>query len=121
MHYTPTGTDTQPTPCCPTMNHGHHVDQDTAGERENGKKKDGAKVRVPDLKNTAGGPWEESVELEDKLTKGCPSGGQRWGEEEEMGMEKDEMHDGSGLSGLTSRILVYGWDYKWDWDLHTLI
>ncbi|KAH9031149.1 hypothetical protein EDB85DRAFT_1384530 [Lactarius pseudohatsudake] len=31
------------------------------------------------------------------------------------------MHDGSGLSGLTSRVLVYGWDYEWDWDLHTSI
>ncbi|KAH9007918.1 hypothetical protein EDB85DRAFT_2165099 [Lactarius pseudohatsudake] len=86
--------------------------------------------------NTAGGPWEAGVELEDKLTEGCPSGGrvhasassacslfvlQRRGEEEEMGTEKDEMHDGSGLSGLMSRVLVYGWDYEWDWDLHTSI
>ncbi|KAH9009296.1 hypothetical protein EDB85DRAFT_2298648 [Lactarius pseudohatsudake] len=116
---------------------GHRVDQDTGGrEGEWKKKKDGAKARVPDPKNTAGGPWEESAELEDKLTGGCPSGGRvrasassacslfvlrRRGEEEEMGMEKDEMHDGSGLSGLTSRVLVYGWDYEWDWDLHTSI
>ncbi|KAH9010985.1 hypothetical protein EDB84DRAFT_1445410 [Lactarius hengduanensis] len=55
---------------------GHRVDQDTAGGREGEwKKKNGAKARVPDPKNTAGGPWEESAELEDKLTEGCPASG----------------------------------------------
>ncbi|KAH9177717.1 hypothetical protein EDB89DRAFT_2064679 [Lactarius sanguifluus] len=70
---------------------------------------------------------------------------QRRGEEEgeEAGTEKDkvsakapntsaalvtykgrierQMHDGSGLSGLASRVLAHGWDYEWDWDLHTSI
>ncbi|KAH9012356.1 hypothetical protein EDB85DRAFT_2281273 [Lactarius pseudohatsudake] len=41
---------------CRHFGHAHHDDQETAGGGEGKWKKDGAKARVPDPKNTAGGP-----------------------------------------------------------------